>query len=355
MMQLATESGDMDLTARRIFRLSITTAMSLACGYAFQLQVPYLAPIFGVLLTVDPAPPLGPAKLLALLVLIPVALSAGLLLIPLLEYYPLSAILLVGLGLYASFYLSWNRGKELLGTFLATGITLVSIAGSVSSVLATAVIESLVAGIAIAILCQWVIYPFFPEDQVAAEKNRDSSTTRDPSPWIAIRGALIVIPSYLVVLTNPGMYLPLVLKSITLGQQGSLVDVKSAGRELLGATILGGGYAILFWWLLGLSVNLWLFFCWMLLFSTYFASKIYRLLPSRFSPSFWQNVTTTLLILLGSAVMDSENGKDVYAAFFTRISLFLLVTLYAWLAVYLLERKLGRHRSSHEVMESSTC
>ena len=45
----------------------------------------------------------------------------------------------------------------------------------------------------------------------------------------------------------------------------------------------------------------------------------------------------TVLILLGPAVADSATGKDVYKAFFVRISLFFAVTLYAWLAIVLLE------------------
>jgi hypothetical protein len=50
-----------------------------------------------------------------------------------------------------------------------------------------------------------------------------------------------------------------------------------------------------------------------------------------------------MLILLGPAVEDSANGKDVYAAFAVRMGLFIAVTLYAWLAVYVLEQLRSRH------------
>jgi len=76
---------------------------------------------------------------------------------------------------------------------------------------------------------------------------------------------------------------------------------------------------------------------WMLLFGIYFSGKFYQLIASRFPASFWQNVVVTMLILLGPAVEDSANGKDVYAAFAVRMGLFVAVTLYAWLAVYVLE------------------
>ena len=70
----------------------------------------------------------------------------------------------------------------------------------------------------------------------------------------------------------------------------------------------------------------------------YFSAKFYHCFASRLPPSFWQNVIMTMLILLGPAVEDSANGKDVYAAFTVRMGLFIAVTLYAWLAIHTLEQ-----------------
>ncbi|MDG2084978.1 MAG: DUF2955 domain-containing protein [Planctomycetota bacterium] len=347
--------SDMDIRVRRTFRLSMVTALSLASAYAFKLQLPYLVPMFAILLTINPVAPPGLGKSFALLVAIGATLTSGMVLIPWLEFYPFAAILMVALGMYASFYLSVIRGKHIAGHFLATGIALVSIAGSVSSMLATLVIETFVVGVAVVILCQWLVYPFFPEDPVSSSSKKDSKEVDLLSNWKALRGTLIVMPSYFMVLINPGLYLPLVLKSIALGQQSTLIDVKSAGREMLGATILGGGFAVLFWWLLGLAVNLWMFFLWALLFFTYFGSKIYGISKSRFPASFWQSVTSNLIILLGAAVMDSENGNDVYQAFVTRISLFIVVALYAWFAVYILDFFYGNNNANKKRMESAPC
>jgi hypothetical protein len=68
------------------------------------------------------------------------------------------------------------------------------------------------------------------------------------------------------------------------------------------------------------------------------------------------NTAVTMLILLGPAVEDSANGKDVYAAFFSRMSLFILVTFYAWAAVAFLERlRLKRTGKISLDKESATC
>ena len=345
----------MALATRRTFRLSLTVALSLVCGYAFQLQIPYIVPMFAILLTAKPAPPPSPIKLITLLVGVSGILGVGMLLIPWMEFYPFAAVMVVGLGIFGSFCLSLLKGNEALGHFLATGLVLVTVAGSVSSVISLVVIESMVLGVGFAVLCQWVVYPFFSEDAHLGDEEHRHASPKLTGLWPAMRSTAIVMPTYLVVLTNPGFYLPLALKSIALGQQGSLLEMRNAGRDLLGATILGGILAVLFWWLLGLAVNLWMFFLWALAFLTFFSAKIYGVLKSRFSASFWQSVATTLVILLGAAVMDSENGKDVYQAFATRISLFLVVTAYAWLAVTFLEYMSSKKKAQSDELGSVSC
>ncbi len=349
----------MHIQARRIFRLSSVMALSLAFAYALQLPLPFIAPLFALMLTATPAPPMGLKSLFGLLLVVLITLGIGLLLIPLLMHYQITAVLLVALGLYFSFYLTVNMGKGLVGALLTVGFTLISAAGTVSFTLATTVIQSLIFGISLAVLCHWLVYPWFPEDPASPAKSPAESSTSEQSNWIALRGMLIVLPVYLLALTNPAMYLAIIMKAVALAQQSSLIDTRSAGRELLGSTFLGGCFAILFWMLLGVSTSLWMFFLWMLLFGVYFSSKIYQLIPTRFPVSFWLNVVMTLFIILGPAVEDSANGKDVYAAFFIRMGLFIAVTLYAWLAVYLLEYLRTRRLRQRAILtydtESSLC
>lgn len=336
----------MHIQARRIFRLSGTVALSLVCAYALQLPLPFIAPLFALMLTVAPAPPMGWKSLFGLLLLTLLTLGLGLLLIPLLIQYPVSGLLLVVVGLYFGAYVTVHMGKALVGSFLTVGFTLISAAGTLSFSLATTVIQALVLAIGLAVVCHRLVYPWFPEDLGPAKPPADRPSTPEQSYWIALRGTLIVLPAYLLALTNPSMYLAIIMKAVSLGQQSSFMDARNAGRELLGSTFLGGCFAILFWIMLDMLTNLWMFFWCMLLFGVYFSSKIYLLRPSRYPTSFWLNVAMTMLILLGPAVEDSVNGKDVYAAFFVRMGLFFAVTLYAWLALYLLEylrtRRLSR-------------
>ena len=150
-------------------------------------------------------------------------------------------------------------------------------------------------------------------------------------------------------------YLPVIMKSVGLVQQGSMLDARNAGRELLGSTFLAGLLAVLFWSALKLAPNLWSFFWLMLLTMVWAAARIYQVRPSRYPASFWVNTIVTMLILLGPAVQDSANGKDVVTAFAVRMSLFIAVTLYAWLAIWLLEswrgRRMRRSRADLPLLE----
>jgi hypothetical protein len=194
-----------------------------------------------------------------------------------------------------------------------------------------------VLGIALTIISLWVVYPWFPEDAPSEKKEEAAHPPDEKSIWLSARATIIVFPAYLLALYNPQVYMPIVMKAVSLGQQGSVSSARLAGRELLGSTFLGGCFAVLFWFALKMFPSLWMLFLWMLLFALYFASKQYGLLASRFPASFWQNTAVTLLILLGPAVEDSANGKDVYMAFTVRMALIIAVTLYAWLAIRVLE------------------
>lgn len=350
--------ADMHIQARRIFRLSLTTALALAAAYGLAVPLPFLAPLFAIMLVAKPTPPPGLKSLFGLVLLVLLTLGVGLLLIPMLQHYPVAALLIVALGLYFSSYLTVNLGKGLVGALLTVGFTLISAAGTVDYALATTVIQALVLGLVISIVCSWVVYPWFPEDP-AGRPPVPAASSEEQSTWIALRAALIVLPVYFLTLTNPLLYMPTLMKSVSLGQQGSLVDARGAGRELLGSTFLAGCFAVLFWGLLGISTNLWMFFGWMLLFGVYFSSKLYGLIPTRHPASYWLNVATTLLILLGPAVEDSDSGKDVYMAFAVRMGLFVAVTFYAWLAVYALEylrtRRIRRAASLSQDMETPAC
>jgi hypothetical protein len=292
---------------------------------------------------------MGLKGLAGLLLVVSILTGTGLFLIPVLQYYPFTGLLLVGLGIYLSYVLSIHKGKGMVGSLLAVGVTLITAAGSLGFAIGLAVVKALAIGIAVAVVCQWIVYPLFPEPGRLAPPKQPPKPDSERSNWLAIRATLIVLPAYLLALINPSAYLAVIMKSVSLGQQRTLASARATGIELLGSTFLGGFMAAFIWLALKLHPNLWMFFLWMLLFVLFLSMKIYRLMAGRFPASFWINVGVTALILLGPAVEDSANGKDPYAAFLIRFSLFIGVTLYAWFAILALDgihAHLSRKRNS---------
>lgn len=324
------------LAARRAYRLAITTSLVLAMAYGFGLSIAFIAPLFVVILSAKPAPPPGPKQLLILLLAVMISLGVGIVLGPLLRGAPLPALVIIVAGLFISNRLALQPGKAAVGTLLALGVTVIAAASSISPTLASTLISALVAGIALAVVGQWLVYPFFPEDP-APRQAPPPPVNIAHANWLCWRATAIVIPAFLLTLTNPAAYLPLTVKSILLGREASQLKLREANREMIGSTLLGGLCAIVIWSLLSLAVSLWFYSAWMLLVCLPLASGMYGAVRTRFKPTFWMGTLTTMIILLGAAVQDSANGKDVYQAFFVRISLFLAVAVYAAAAMAMLE------------------
>lgn len=324
---------------QRALRLATGTALCLAASFGLALPIPFLSPVLGVLFlaTLNHPLPFKAGLVLALVAML--TTGVGLLLIPILRYYPISGVLLIGVGLFLVFRAGLRGANNLIVTFLIIGLTMIPSAGTADFGLAVMVIGALVKGLFLAVMVVSFSHWLFPEPANAASLPAAPALPADEVARVALRATLIVLPTFLLALIDPASYLPIILKAVSLGQQSSTTTARNAGRELLGSTLLGGLLAILFWCALSLFVHLWMFFLWMLLFGLLLARKLYALSPTRLSPGFWLNTLITLIILLGQSVQDSVAGKDVYTAFAVRMGLFIVVTLYACLMVHLLDQQ----------------
>ncbi|WP_233998661.1 DUF2955 domain-containing protein [Microbulbifer pacificus] len=332
-------SPALPLAARRCYRLAFCTSLALTLCYGFDIGIPFVAPVLAVLVAAVPAPPPGARAAFGLVLFMAVALGVGMLIGPLLQQAPFTALLVIALGLFFSNRLALAPGKALPATLLALGVTAIPAADIAGSAVASALLEALVLGMAVAIFCLWLVYPLFPEDSHAARPAPPlPGIAPDEENWLSLRATLIVLPAFAFTLTNPTTNLPFLVKSILLGREASELKLRDAGVELVGSTLLGGLCAVLVWWCLGFAVELWFFGAWILLVSLIIAAGCYQVFRNRFTPGFWSNTLMNMLILLGAAVQDSVVGNDVYQAFTVRMALFLLVAVYALVAIHLLER-----------------
>ncbi|WP_207887290.1 DUF2955 domain-containing protein [Pseudomonas sp. 30_B] len=323
------EPFPMELRRRRALRLAWGVALCLAASYGIGLPIPFLAPVLAVLLLAMRAQalPLKAAPALAILVLL--SCGIGLLLIPLLRHAPLSGVLLVGVGLYLVFRYALRGGNGLLANLLVIGLTMIAAAGTSDFTLALSVVEALAKGMLLAVLSTAVAHALFPEPADAPSPPAPPRPSEEDVGWIALRAVLIVMPAFLLAIIAPDRFMPLIMKSVSLGQQAGETRARHASRELIGSTLLAGVLAILVWSALSLFVHLWMFFLWVLLFTLWQGRRLYAAVATRKSPAYWVSCLTTMLILLGQSVQDSAGGQDVYRAFAVRMALFLAVSLYA--------------------------
>jgi hypothetical protein len=331
-------ANTLQLPGRRALRVATGTALCLAVSFALDLPIPVVGPVFAVFLLATQNRPLSFKAGIAFALVVALTTGSGLLLVPLLRHYAFAGVMITGLMLFLAFRYGLRGGNNLVATFLVAGLTMISAAGTADFQLAVTVVGALVQGLVLAVLVSAVVHRLFPEPMSTRRQPAAPVMPNELAVRVALRAALVVMPVYLLAMADPASYMPIIMKSVSLGRQSCTTTARSAARDLIGSTLLGGLLAVAFWFALRLFVDLWMFFLWMLLFGLLVGRKLYRISPTRYSPGFWLNSLVTMIILLGQSVQDSVAGKDVYSAFAVRMGLFLAVTVYACLTLQLFDR-----------------
>jgi hypothetical protein len=306
-----------------------------------------------VILLAKPGPPIPFLKGVVMAVVIAALLAAGVLMVPILENYALSGVVLTSVVLYAVFF-AGARSANPLTMILVIAVTVIPVAGVADQALSTVLSVAMGVGLGTGVLVSGVSHAFFP-DAPAPVPIAAAPMTISPQTagWKAMQATLVVMPVFVLALTNPAFYLATIIKTVTLGQQAGSTSAHSAGRELVGSTLMGAWMATLVWFGLSLRPNLWMLMLWMVAAALWAGARLFGLKPTSFAPSFWSNALVTMLILLGPAIEDAAVGKDVYSASATRVALFIGVALYAWATVWALER--WRASRSRALVFKRTC
>jgi hypothetical protein len=281
------------------------------------------------------------AKGIVVAALVTVMLVAGVLMVPLLRHYAFAGVLLTAVFLYALFFAGARKANPLT-TILVISFTVIPVAGVADQALSTALGQALGLGLGTGVLVSGISHALFPD---APRPGGPPPAPAGASPAAAGRSAmqatLVIMPVFMLALTNPAFYLAAIMKTVALGQQSTATNASSAGRELVGSTFVGGLMAAAVWAGLSLRPNLWMLMLWIVAAALWAGARLFRLKPTSVAPTFWLNALITMFILLGPAIEDAAVGKDVYRASATRVALFVGVSLYAWATVWLLERWRG--------------
>jgi hypothetical protein len=326
---------------KAVLRLALGLGLAVLCAYGLALPLPWAVCVMAVLLLFKPGPPVPVLKGLVMGAVIAMVVGAGVLMVPVLEHYALAGVALTGALLYAVFRAGGGGGGAQT-TIVSIALAIVPVAGVAEQALALRLGTTLALGIAIGALAGSVSHILFPDAPVLAPT---PAPARPPAPAgqdqagrIALQATLVVMPVFVLALANPSFYLAAVMKAVLLGQQAGASRARTAGRALVGSTLMGAWMAALIWLGLSLLPNLFMLTLWLMAAALWAGARLFGVRQSAWPPSFWSNALVTMLILLGAAIEDSVNGEDVLRASAVRVTLFVVVALYAWGMVWVLER-----------------
>ena len=322
---------------KSVLRLAFGLGLAALIAYGMALPIPYLVCLLSVLLLAKPGPPLPLGKGLALAALLGGMVALGVLMVPLLENYKVAGVILTGAVLFALFFTGQRTGNPLV-TVLIIAFTVVPVAGVADQALVTIIAGTLALGVAVGALVGGVAHAFCPDAPAAGGRAPAVRPGRAAAAWIAARGTLVVLPVFVLVLSDPSAFMPALLNTANLAQQACGASARSAGRQLVGSTLLAAALAAVVWCGLSLLPSLWMLALWLMLAAVWVGARLYRAAPTALPATFWSGALTTMLILLGPAIEDSANGEGVLGASVGRIAIFIGVALYAWATVWLSER-----------------
>ena len=323
---------------KAVLRLGVGLGLAVLIAYGLALKGAFVVCAGTVLVLCIPGPPIPFVKGVVMAAVIAVLLVAGVLMVPILQNYRVTGLLLTGALLYAVFF-AGARSANPLTIFLVFAITLIPVAGVVDQRLAIVLGQAVGIGLGVGFLVNGVSHALFPDAPMPGPAApARASVSPDAASWSALQATLVVMPVFVLALTNPAVYLAAIMKTVTLSQQAGSTNAQSAGRELVGSTLMGALMAMVVWFGLSMQPNLWMLMLWIVAAALWTGVRLFRVKPTSEPPSFWLNVLITMFILLGPAIEDAAVGKDVYKASATRVALFVAVALYAWATVWAFER-----------------
>lgn len=320
---------------RAVLRMGVGSAIAALVCYGLALPMPHLGCIMAWIVLCQ-GKPLPIKKGMVVGLVLTMTMIGGVLMVPLLTHYPFPALLFTALLLYL-LMLMGLRGKGSQAMLLTTAITIIPIAGLIEQSLAIGIAQMMGLGIIIGTVVNRFALVLLPPQATPASAVKVLLPPQSPHQ-LALRAVLIVLPVWLLALSNPAFYIPAVMKTVMLAQQTNTLAAKQVGKELVLSTLMGALLAMVMWFGLSIWPSFLMLVLWMALVSLWVARRLVRLAVSRFTPSFWSNAWVTCLILFGPAIQDSASGKDVWLASLMRCSLYVAVALYGWACVVLFER-----------------
>jgi hypothetical protein len=334
----------MDIAHVRILRLALGTGLSLWVSQAVAWDLSFIAPVMTLFILALPLPALSLKMGIQFLAAMTLSMYASVLLLPWLLDYPLVGLLLLVLALFWSFYFTARGGSAVLGTFVTVGIALSTAIGSVNVDATLMLISGLIMNATIGIVFVWIAHALVPDSRAGgfpgpAGQQAAAALDGEEARWSALRSTLIVFPiAFWFMLSGASTsYVPVMIKVASMGQQATNEGARFAGRSLILSTIIGGIGAIIGWNVLSVVPELSVYALLIGLAGLVFGPRIFRGKGMHPDAATWSYAYLTMIVILAPAVMDTASGSSANVAFWSRLLMFALATLYGVAAVYVVD------------------
>ena len=329
-----------DIASRRILRMALGTALGMWVSQAIAWPMSFVAPLLAFVFLSLPLPRPSAKMTLGFILAMSASSFAGAMLLPFLEHARWVGIGLFVLALFHTFYFTSKGGSAALGSLMTLGLTLVAAIGSVSSSVMVEVAKGLTVCAIWAMFFVWLAHALIP-DPPAAAGPAGQKPPRPPAPDLetarlrALRSLWIVLPIAMFFFFSSAStdYTIAMIKVATMGTQASIDSARAAGRSLLASTILGGIGAIIAWQILSIWPSLLIYALVMALFALLVGPKIFKGAGMQPRGSMWSYAYLTMIVVLAPAVTDGMGSDGAASAFYSRLFLFLVVTVYGSTAV----------------------
>ncbi len=330
-----------EIASRRILRLALGTSLSLCFSQVMAWDMSFVAPIFTMTLlaTPFPVPGMKAGVGLVLALLAPVIVGSHLLL-PFIVHLHSVAILLVGLALFHSFYLTARGIPAVVSTFLTIGITLNVAIGSVSIDAVSGVAWGIGMGAVAGIVFVWVSHAVLPDSpKLRVSARQPPPQAVKPPARVARRQALrslaVVWPVAIWFLFSAGSaaYIVVMIKVASMGQEAEAAGSRNVGWSLIGSTVWGGIGAVVGWQILSLWPSVLFYTLLIAIAALLYGRRIFLGAGMHAQGAMWSYAFLTMILLLAPAVLDGAGGSAAGAAFWSRLFLVGIAALYGSLAV----------------------
>ena len=347
----------MQIAHVRILRMATGTALSMWVSQAVAWDLSFIAPVMTMFILALPLPALTLKMGIKFLAAMALSMYASLLLLPWLLDYQLVGLLLLVLALFWSFYFTAKGGSPVLGTFVTVGIALSTAVGSVSVDATLMLISGMLMNASIGIVFVWIAHALVPDSlgggfpAPAGPKVQDAvGPDLSAARWSAFRSLLIVFPIALWFMLSGGStsYVPVMMKVASMGQQATNEGARLAGRSLIMSTVIGGIGAIIGWNVLSIVPELLLYVLIVALGALTLGPRIFQGKGMHPDAGTWSYGYLTMIVILAPAVTDSAGGSAANVAFWSRLVMFALATLYGVAAVYVVDAFRPGRKAGHD-------